>query len=178
MEGNKPSKLREIKETASDAAEIMRQIGNPGVLESLNKVKDTAKVVKEIIQDLNTPEMVKNIENFRKISENMNQASSKMENTMNKLKETGVIYETSELIKSAKGTISSFSDGEMDSISGQDLREVTTASKEMLFSIKDLMNEITMTIASSKNSVTIHNVRDSLKEASEMYQTTILKRAC
>lgn len=174
MEENKPSKLREIKETASDAAEIMRQIGNPGVIESLNKVKDTAKVVKEIIQDLNTPEMVKNIDNFRKISENMNEASSKMENTMQHLKETGVIYETSELIKSAKGQINSFSDGGADSINGQDLREVTAASKEMLFSIKDLMNEITMTVASSKKSVTIHNVKDTMKEASEIYQTTMV----
>ena len=176
MDESKPSKLREIKETASDAAEIMRQIGNPGVIESLNKVKDTAKVVKEIIQDLNTPEMVKNIENFRKISENMNEASTKMENTMNQLKETGVINETSELIKSAKGKINSFGDGESDSINVQDLREVTTASKEMLFSIKDLMNEITMTIASSKKSVTIQNVRDTFSEASEMYQTTMIKR--
>ena len=41
----------------------MQQIGNPGVLESLNKVKDTAKAVNEIIRGLSTSEMVKNIEN-------------------------------------------------------------------------------------------------------------------
>lgn len=55
MEERKTSKIREIKETA-DVAEIMRQISNPMVLESLNKVKDTAKVVNEIIKGLNTSE--------------------------------------------------------------------------------------------------------------------------
>ena len=77
MESIKSSKLREIKDTVSDAAEIMHQIGNPGVLESLNKVKDTAKAVNEIIHGLSTSEMVKNIENFRLISENMNETSAK-----------------------------------------------------------------------------------------------------
>ncbi|MGH1566208.1 MAG: hypothetical protein ACRBB5_02025 [Nitrosopumilus sp.] len=52
------------------------------VLESLNKVKDTAKVVNEIIKGLNTSEMVKNIENFCLISENMNETSIKMDNTV------------------------------------------------------------------------------------------------
>ncbi|MFB5614852.1 MAG: hypothetical protein ACE5RI_07110, partial [Candidatus Nitrosomaritimum yanchengensis] len=85
MDEKKTSKIRDIKETASDAVEIMRHIGTPGVIESLTKVKDTAKVVNEIIQNLNTPEMVKNIENFRLISENMDRASAKMENTVNHL---------------------------------------------------------------------------------------------
>lgn len=86
MEKRKTSKIREIKETASDAADIMRQISNSGVLESLNKVKDTAKVVNEIIKGLNTSEMVKNIENFRLISENMNETSTKMDNTVSQLR--------------------------------------------------------------------------------------------
>ncbi|MDH3204530.1 MAG: hypothetical protein OEL81_07635 [Nitrosopumilus sp.] len=86
MEKRKTSKIREIKETASDAADIMRQISNSGVLESLNKVKDTVKVVNEIIKGLNTSEMVKNIENFRLISENMNETSTKMDNTVSQLR--------------------------------------------------------------------------------------------
>ena len=160
MEERKPSKLREIKETASDAAEMMRLIGNPGVLESLNKVKDTAKIVNEIIQGLNTSEMVKNIENFRLISENMNETSTKMENTMNKLRETGVIYEASELMKSAKGSINSFSDGKTDSINGQDVRDVSVASKEMLLSIKDLIEQEILIKhgASIKRSHTTRNI--------------------
>ena len=105
---NKTSKLHGIKETASDAVEIMRQIGTPGVQESMDKVRETATIAKEIMEALKTPEIVKNIENIRLISENMNEASTKMQNTMNQLKETGVIDEAKELIKSTKSKINSF----------------------------------------------------------------------
>ena len=170
MEERKTSKLHEIKETASDAVEIIRQIGTPGVQESLNKVKETATSVNDIIQSLKTPEMVKNIENFRLISENMNEASTKMQNTMQQLKETGVIDESTDLIKSAKGKINSF--GEGDSINGQDLRDVSIATKEMFVSLKDLMMELKVTVASSTNSGTIRNVKETIDEASDIYKTT------
>ena len=175
MEAIKSSKLREIKDTVSDAAEIMQQIGNPGVLESLNKVKDTAKAVNEIIRGLSTLEMVKNIENFRLISENMNETSTKMENTVTQLRETGFMYETSELVKSAKEKINSFSiDDDPNNINGQDLRDMSIASKEMMLSIKDLVNEISLTMAYSKKSATINNVKDTIKEVSDVY--TIAKK--
>jgi len=171
MEEKKPSKLHDIRVTASDAVEIMRQIGTPGVVESLNNVKETASKVNEIIQSLKTPEMVKNIENFRLISENVNQAATKMQNTMQQLKETGVIDQASNLLISAKEKIDSFDyDGEK-SINGQDLREVSVATKEMFVSIKDLINELTITLTSSKKSGTINNVQETIKDASEIYKT-------
>ena len=168
MEMTKPSKLSEIKGTVSDAAELMRQVGNPRVMESLNKVKDTAKIVNEIIQGLNTPEMVKNIENFRQISENMNETSMKMENTVNHLKETDVIYDASDLMKSIKGKITSFTDDNSEGINGQDLRDMGIASKEMVLSVKDMVNEITLCLASSKKSMTVRNVDDTFKEVSNI----------
>ncbi len=171
MEEKKPSKLHDIRVTASDAVEIMRQIGTPGVVESLNNVKETASKVNEIIQSLKTPEMVKNIENFRLISENVNQAATKMQNTMQQLKETGVIDKASDLINSAKEKINSFDYGSENNISGQDLREVSVATKEMFVSIKDLINELTITLASSKKSGTIHNVQETIKEASDIFKT-------
>src|SRR3989337_2545717 len=131
----KSGKLHDIKETASDAVEIMRQIGTPGVQESLDKVRQTATIAKEIMEALKTPEIVKNIENIRLISENINEAFTKMQNTMKQLKETGVIDEAKELIKSAKSKIDSFGGGGEGGISGHDLRDVTTAVKEMLESI-------------------------------------------
>ena len=170
MEG-KPNKLQEIKETASSAAEIMRQIGTPGVLESLKNVKETTANVSEIIQGLQTPEMVKNIESFLLISENMNAASTKIQNTMNQLRETGLINETSELITSAKSKINSF--GKDDSISGQDLRNMSIATKEMFLSIKDLMNELTITVSSTKKSGTIAKVQETIKETSKIYKPTL-----
>jgi len=173
MEERKTSKIHDIKQTASNAVEIMRQIGTPGVQDSLNKVKETATIVNEIIQGLKTPEIVKNIENLRLISENMNEASTKMQNTMQQLRETGVIDEATDLIKSTKGKINSFDDGGEGSINGQDLRNVSTATKEMLVSIKDLMIELKVTVASSKKSETIRNVKETIKEASDIYRTTI-----
>ncbi len=163
----------EIKETASDAVEIMRQIRTPEVQESLNKVKETATIVNEMINGLKTPEIVKNIENFRLISENMNEASTKMQNTMQQLRETGVIDEATEMIKSAKGKIISFGDGYEGKINGQDLRDVSVATKEMLVSIKDLMIELKLTAASSKNSETIRNVKETINEVSDIYKTTV-----
>ena len=50
MDGKKPSKLRDIKETASDAVKIMRQIGTPGVFQSFSKIKETATIANEMIQ--------------------------------------------------------------------------------------------------------------------------------
>ncbi|MBM2819544.1 MAG: hypothetical protein HW410_1226 [Nitrosarchaeum sp.] len=171
MEEKKASKLHEIRETASDAVEIMRQISTPGVLESLDNVKETAAIVNEIIQGLKTPEMVKNIENFRLISENMNGAASKIQNTMQQLKETGVIDKTSDLIHTAKEKIDSFGHGDENSINGHDLRDVSVATREMFVSIKDLMNELTATITSSKKSGAIRNIQETIKEASDIRKT-------
>ncbi len=147
-------------------------MATPGLQESLNNVKETATTVNEIIQGLQTPEIIKNIENFRLISQNMNEAATKMQNTMQQLRETGVVDEGTELIKSAKVKINSFGDG---STNGEDLHEVSTAAKEMLVSIKDLLIELKVTVESSKNSGTIRNVKETIKEASDIYRTTVVQ---
>ncbi len=170
MEEKKTSKLHDIKETVSDVVKIMRQIGAPGVHESLNKVKDTAEMANEIMRGLQSPEMVKNIENFRFISENMNEASTKIQNTMQQLRETGVLDESTNLIKSAKGKINSFGE---DGINGQDLQDVSVATREMLVSIKYLMIELKKTVSFSKKSETIHNFNETFKEVSDIYKTTV-----
>ena len=167
----KSGKLHDIKETASDAVEIMRQIGTPGVQESLDKVRETAIIAKEIMESLKSSEMVKNIENIRLISENMSEASTKLQNTMNQLKETGVIDDVKQLIHSAKTGIESFGGSGEGSISGQDLRDVTTAVKEMLESIKGLVDELKTTVVSSKKSGTVRNIEETVKEASDILNT-------
>jgi hypothetical protein len=167
----KPNKLQDIKETASSAAEIMRQIGTPGVLESLKNVKETTAKVSEIIQGLQTPEMVKNIENLLLISENMNSASTKIQNTMGQLNETGIISRTTDLINSAKTQIDSF--GSQEGISGQDIRNMSVATREMFISIKELMSELTITVAATKNSKTLLNVQDTIKQASSIYKNML-----
>src|SRR5438445_13618420 len=51
-QGEKTSKLKEIKETVSGEIEIMRQIRSPGVQESFGNIIDTANITKEIIESL------------------------------------------------------------------------------------------------------------------------------
>ena len=112
----KTSKVKEIKETVFCAVEIIRQIKTPDVLESFGKIMDTGVIAKEIIEALKTPEMVKNIENFRVISENINESSTKMQNILKQLEATGILSETKGLVQSAKSTVDSIS-------TNQDLHE-------------------------------------------------------
>ena len=136
MAVEKTGKIQEIKETVSCAVEIMRQIRAPGVQESLGKIMDMGAVAKDIIEALKTPEMVKNIENFRLITQNINEASEKMQSTVKLIEQTGVIQEAKEFAKSAKNM--------MDLIgnTGQDLREVNAAVKSVFRSVQVLVEDI------------------------------------
>ena len=136
MAVEKTGKIWEIKETVSCAVEVIRQIRAPGVQESLGKISDMGAVAKDIIEALKTPEMVKNIENFRLITQNINEASEKMHNTVKLMEETGVIHEAKEFARSAKNM--------MDLIgnTGQDLREVNTAVKSMFRSVQVLVQDL------------------------------------
>ena len=167
MGEKKQSRISEIRATAFDAVVIMRHIGNPEVLESLSHVKETISSVKDVIKELSTPEMVQNIENFRIISENINDASTKMESTITKLNETGVIDKTSSLVDSAKNKIDSL-DLDGNNNFTEDIHSTVVCTKEMFGSINDLVNEIKETVSISKKSQTIVNVQDTIKGASEI----------
>ena len=136
MAVEKTGKIQEIKETVSCAVEIMRQIRAPGVQESLGKIMDMGAVAKDIIESLKTPEMVKNIENFRLITQNINEASEKMQYTIKLMEQTGVIQEAKEFARSAKNM--------MDLIgnTGQDLREVNAAVKSVFRSVQVLVDDV------------------------------------
>ena len=141
-DGEKTSKLKEIKEIVSCAVKIMHQISLPDIQESFGNVINTAKIAKEIIEVLKTPEMVKNIENFRFISENMSETSTRIQNILKQLEDTGVMSEAKELIKSSKSTMDSFNG------SGQDLHEINVAVKEMFKSIRTFVDELKITAVS------------------------------
>ena len=164
MEEKKTGRIKEIKETVSGAVEILHQFRTPEVQESFGKLVNTATVAKEIIKELKTPEMVKNIENFRLITENINQISARMQNTLDRLEETGVISEAKGLMTTAKGTMESI--GRND----KDLPQLGTAIKEMIGSIKDLADELKITIRASKNSGAAHSIREAIQDASEAYK--------
>ena len=166
MAEEKTGKIKDIKETVSGVVELVNQLRTPGVQESFGKIMDAAMVAKEIIKDLKTPEMVKNIENFRLISENMNQASTKMQDTIKHLEESGAIKEAKGLMKSAKGM--------MESVGGnsQKLPQMSTAVKEMINSMRDLADELKMTVIDSKKSGAVHSIKETIQDASEIYKTT------
>jgi hypothetical protein len=184
-------KLHDIKETASDAVEIMRELGTPGVRESFDIIKEVTVIAKEIMETMKTPEWQQNMENIRIISENMNNASARMDRITKELKETGVIDNTQDLIKAIKnkmgpstestgqqktltttaGTTGGSGGSSGSGITGQDLKELSSSFKEMLQSIKTLVEELRTTMADSKKSGTMHNIEETFKEATDTYRT-------
>lgn len=170
----KGGKLHDIKETASDAVEIMRELGTPGVQETFDKIREITVIAKDVMETMQSPEWQQNIENIRIISQNFNQASERMERTTKELKETGIIEDTKELIKTAKEKIGSFGGQGVEgdaSVGMQDLKEMTTAVREMLESIKGLVDELKVTVAESKKSGTIRNIEETSRELSDAYKS-------
>ena len=135
-QGEKPGKIQEIKETVSCAVEIMKQIRTPGMQDSLGKIMATGTMAKEIIDALKTPEMVKNIENLRLITDNINETSTKVQDTIKLLETTGVIQETKIFVNSAKSTMDLFG------VASQDMKEVSTAVKAMFKSVQVLVSDL------------------------------------
>ena len=168
MEDKKASRFSDIRATAFDAVVIMRQIGNPGVLESLTNVKDTISSINEIIRELKTPEMVKNIENFRMISENINEASAKMQCTVKDLKETGVVDRASDLIESVKNKVDSLGIGK-NGINDEEIHSVISSVQETFVSIKELVNELKDTTSYCKKSQTISNIQETVRDMSQIH---------
>jgi hypothetical protein len=179
-------KLHDIKETASDAVEIMRELATPGVRESLDIIKDTAETAKEIMETMKTPEWERNMENIRMISENINSTSARMDRATKELKDTGIIDDSKDLISAIKSKIgpsssasSAGSKGQQTAaaaaggggIGGQDLKELSVAIKEMLESIKALLEEARIMISESKRSGTLHHAKETYGEARDAYRT-------
>jgi AmiR/NasT family two-component response regulator len=103
------------------------------MLESLGKIMETGVLAKEIIEALKTPEMVKNLDNIRIISENINEASTKMQNAFKQLEETGIMNETKGLVQSAKSTVESFG-------ASQNVQEIGLTIKDMFKSMRVLVD--------------------------------------
>ena len=160
-------KLKDIKKTASDAVEIIRELGSPDVQNSLEKIRDTAKVGNEMIKSLKEPAMVTNIENIRKTTESFERTSARLEKVTMELKNSGVLDETRETIKSARNTISSVGDS-------KNIDETMDAFKEMLRSISALIDELKLTVVESKKSGTIHNIEEAIQDTRSTF--TDLKR--
>jgi hypothetical protein len=149
----------------------MRELGTPGVQETLDTVKEIAIVSKDIMETMKSPEWQQNLENIRLISQNFNQASERMDRVNRELKETGIIDDAKSLIGVAKSKMESFGAGTGEgNITGQDLKELVVSFKEMLESIRLLLDELKLAVAESKNSGTLKNIAATTREASDVYR--------
>ncbi len=166
-------KLKDIKETASDTVEILRQLGTPGVQETLDKAKSIAVTVKDVMEIMKSPEWVQNIDNIRRIMDTMNESSIRMDNTFKQLKESGMIDEAKQLIKSARSATDSFGRQE-GGIKSQDLRDMSISLKEMLQSIKSLVDELAVAAAESKKSGTLQELVQTGRNMANTYN--VVKR--
>lgn len=156
-------KLKEIRETTSDAVSIIRELGAPGVQESLSRILETTKAAKEIVDSLKEPGFVKNIENIRLTTQSIQDASIKFENTIREMKQTGVLEQAREAIKAANNVLDSLS-------SNKDIAEGTEIMKATLSSIRDLVDELKLIAISSKKTGTLSNAAAIIKESSDMYR--------
>ena len=156
-------KLTEIRGTTSDAVSIIRELGSPGVQESLTKILETTKTAKEIVDTFKTPEFVTNIENIRRTAESVQSSSAKIENVVIELKEAGIFEQARETVKSANKAIISLGDS-------SEFGEIGGTLKGTLTSITELIDELKTTLQTSKKSGSVKNTRDTLAEVSDAYK--------
>jgi hypothetical protein len=160
-------RLKDIKQTASDAVEIIRELGSPDVQDSLDKIRDTAQTAREIIESLKTPEMVRNIENIRLMSEAVESTAAKIENITLELKRSGVVDAAGSAVKSVSGGASSGTSTQ------NSIAETAAAIRDMLRSIAELANELRATVSVSRKSESgiIRNTEEAFREASGAYRS-------
>jgi hypothetical protein len=162
------NKLGDIKETASDTVEILRQLGTPEVQETLDKVRSLTVTVKEIMETMKSPEWVQNMENIRIIVDNMNGSSERMERTVREMKETGIFEDAKSLMQSARRTMDMFSK-EGGGAAGQDMHEVLVAVREMIKSIRMLTDELKAAASESRQSGAVRDLQEAAKDLSSAY---------
>jgi hypothetical protein len=143
-------------------------------------IREIAVIAKDIMETMKSPEWQQNMENIRVISENINSVSARMDKTSSELKGTGIVDDAKDLISTIRTKMGSFSSegqqsaagGEVrGSISGQDLKELSTSFREMLEAVKGLASELKVTVEESKNTGTVHNIKETYREASDTYRT-------
>lgn len=166
--GSGSSKLSDIRQTTSDTVEILRQLGTPGVQETLDKARLMTITVKEIMETMKSPEWVQNMENMRKMMDDMNSSSAAMQNAVRELRESGVLDEIKGLAQSARKTMDSFGGS---GAQGQDMKETAAAFREMLASIKSLADELKLAAAESRQAGAIGDMQQAAKSVSGAYAT-------
>lgn len=165
------SKISDIKDTASDTVEILRQLGTPGVQETLDKARTMTITVKEIMETMKSAEWVQNLENIRKMMDDMNSSSIAMQNTVRELRESGVLDDAKGFMQSAKKTMDSFGGGEGTGAK-QDMHEVMVSFREMIDSFRLLTDELkAVAVESKRPGGTVNELEQTVRDVSSAYMT-------
>jgi uncharacterized coiled-coil DUF342 family protein len=153
-------KLNDIRETSSNAIQIIRDLKNPEVHESLNRVKDIAATVREIVESFKDPSMVKNIENIRLTLESIERISSKIDSLRSDSQNSGLIDEISSTIRACRLALDTLT-------SEGGTKELVSASKNLISEISSMVSEIKQllhTIGSTDGSSDIAEIVGNVKD--------------
>ena len=153
-------KLNDIRETSSNAIQIIRDLKNPEVHESLNRVKDITATVKEIVESFKDPSMVKNIENFRLTLESIERISSKIESLRTDTQNSGMMDEISSTIRACRLALDTLNNEggtkELVSVSRNLISEISSTVLE----IRQLLHTIGNADANADVAGIVANVKD------------------
>jgi hypothetical protein len=152
-------KLNDIRETSSNATQIIRDLRNPDVHASLDRAKDIAATVRDIIESFKDPSMVKNIENLRLSLESIERISSRIDSFRSDTENAGLMDEISSTIKASRKAIENIGN--------------EGSTKELISAMKDLISEFSSVVSEVK--FLLHTFRNSNQERPEI--TKIIENA-
>lgn len=139
---NMTRRLTEIRETTSNAVQIMRELRDPEVKESLRQAKEMVASAKELIELLRDPMIVKDIENISHTANSLKEISINMHDLTNDLSKSEAIQELVGTAKTVRASLSV--------LTSKESAETIQAVKEMIVSIKDLADEVTAILSPKK----------------------------
>jgi hypothetical protein len=154
-------RLNDIKQTTADALQIIKELRSPELQGSLEKVRLMSSNAKEIMELLSDPNMVKNIENIRLTAEAFHSMSLKIENIVLEVKKIGMIEQARDVIKSPSSVLSS---------SNTMLTDIIKAITEMPQSLRELVDELKLTISGSRKFGVIKIANETLQNTSNAYE--------
>ena len=182
----KEGKLHDIKETASDALEIIRELATDDARHSLGLIKEITSDIKEIVQAVNSPEMIKNIENIQIAAEAARGASSNVNKISQIMKESGIMNEAKEMASVVKSSLVGNTDTNMQaagvrfggssksgiSFNLNSVGEVFESVKEVNRSISELVQELKLAAKQSRESDVgiVHNLADTTRDLHKTYE--------
>lgn len=153
-------KLNDIRETSSNAIQIIRDLKNPEVHESLNRVKDIAATVREIVESFKDPSMVKNIENFRLTLESIERISSKIDTLRNDTQNSGLMDEISGTIRAGRLALDTLNSEEGTKELVGALKNLISEISSMVAELRQLMHTVGSTEVDSDIAGIVDNVKD------------------